>query len=502
MPTVSYSIVDTVDDASQTAALAVDVSGPAQAYAGGGAVVLYAGFRFRAIAVPAGATITSATLTLVVAPNFPPNGSSWGSLRGVASDNAPLWTATGPGTAPKTTESVAVTSGATGATVAHNVTSIVQAIVSRAGWAPGNALAFAGDVTGADGIILWVDYQDNPAQAATLSITYEEGGGTTVAANLSAGGAGSFTPRGSARRAANMASAGVGSASWSGVAIRAARLTSAGESNVSWSSSAVSGGAMSSAGSSSVAWSVYARSGGSLTANGSGAASWVSSADSAASLNVTGEGSFVAQSSSVSSASLDAEGVGSATLSGASISGATWIAPGVGSFVAYTGASAVVAADWTAEGLGSFSASSVTFAGGALTAAGAADMTFRAGVVAGGSLASSGVGSAAFSTSAVAAGDLSAVGSGAAEFVSSAVVGSNLNAAGSSSASFGSLVERSGSFVMDGVGSASWAGAAIVPSGTAPVRIVYVGVEFREVSPRNDNRIVYPKPDSRFVSVR
>lgn len=177
MPTVSYSIVDTVDDVSYAPGLGLDVSGPAQGdYGIAGLPPISVGFRFRAIAVPAGATITSATLTLTRSSHL--GGASLGRLHGAATDNVALWTSTGPALVPKTTESVVVTSGAT---VAYNVTAIVQAIVSRAGWTAGNALGFAGDPTGSNGAIVWVDYQTNPTQAAKLSITYEEGVSIPVA---------------------------------------------------------------------------------------------------------------------------------------------------------------------------------------------------------------------------------------------------------------------------------------------------------------------------------
>lgn len=352
MPTVSYGITNTADDGTSIPGIGQTFS-QTQTTAGLllGVYPAYVGIRFIGVAVPKGATVTSATLTLTKADSPQNKPGTWGVIHGVAADNAPAWTTTvNPSVATKTSQSVTI---ADGAVQNYDVKNIVAAIVGRSGWASGNALAFAGDPTGATGSMIWVDYGVTPASAAKLTITYETGGGgTTLAADFTSAGIGSFSARGGYRRAANISAAGSSVASFAGRSIRGSNFSAAGDSNVSLSSSAVSGGDMSSAGSSSVAWSVSSRSGGSLTANGSSVASWASSAVSAASLNVTSVGSLVARSSSVSSASLNAEGVGAASFSGASISGATWIASGAGSFVAYTGASAVVAADWTAAGRG------------------------------------------------------------------------------------------------------------------------------------------------------
>lgn len=167
MTNVSYGIASSTDDVG-------DYNG---AFLNSNIVVLgnstaprIFGLRFVGVAVPQGATITSATLT--VKRSFAPSGTSFGLGRGVASDNAPDWTTTRPLSATKTTASFTVVE----TDANYNVTAIVQEIVSRSGWVAGNALAFAGDPTGANGELQWVDYATSPTDAAQLSITYEAGG--------------------------------------------------------------------------------------------------------------------------------------------------------------------------------------------------------------------------------------------------------------------------------------------------------------------------------------
>jgi len=216
VPTVSYGITNTADDVSDatSAGGGVDNTSVLQGLLFG-TYSVPAGLRFLAVAVPQGATITAATLTLKKDASQPYISTNHGSLKGVASDNAPAWATTRPALAAKTTQSVSVVNSAT---VAYDVAAIVQVIVNRAGWVSGNALAFAGDTAGANGAITWVDYSTSATNCAQLSITYTTGGGGSsyaIAGAASGSAATAASPKRSAPSAgavtATAASAGSGS---------------------------------------------------------------------------------------------------------------------------------------------------------------------------------------------------------------------------------------------------------------------------------------------------
>ena len=182
MPTVSYGIASTADDVCDFTAFTglVDVEYSASGlYAGFGASCP-GGLRFLGVNVPQGSTITSASLVLKKdAANSQPG--PWGALKGVAVDSASTWSTTRPGLATKTTQAVTIIDGAT---QTYDVATIVQAIVNRAGWTSGNALAFVGDTTDAAGIMVWLDYSTSPTDCAQLSITYSAGGPDVTAPTI------------------------------------------------------------------------------------------------------------------------------------------------------------------------------------------------------------------------------------------------------------------------------------------------------------------------------
>lgn len=189
MPTVSYGITNTADDVLAAPGLGTQESNVANGLST--PFSFYVGLRFVGVAVPQGATITSATLTLKKdAANS--SAGTWGSIKGVASDNAPAWTTTDPSVASKTTQSKTVIDGAT---QNYDVAAIVSAIVGRSGWSSGNALAFAGDPTGSSAVMAWVDYSTSSTNCAQLSITYTAGGPTSYTLTAAAG---SFTLSGQA----------------------------------------------------------------------------------------------------------------------------------------------------------------------------------------------------------------------------------------------------------------------------------------------------------------
>lgn len=193
MPTVSYGITNTADDVTDYTSIGagVDTNNTSNGLVFG-AYSIPIGLRFLLVSVPQGATISAATLTLKKNASQPYIATSHGSIKGVASDSAPAWATTRPALASLTAQSVTVVDSAT---VAYDVAAIVQAIVNRAGWASGNAMAFAGDTTGANGAIAWVDYSVSSTDCAQLSITYTAGGPTSYTLTAAAG---SFTLSGQA----------------------------------------------------------------------------------------------------------------------------------------------------------------------------------------------------------------------------------------------------------------------------------------------------------------
>lgn len=132
----------------------------------------YAGFRFTGITIPHSAVITAATLTLTMFTGY--SGTFVASFYGDAVDNAAAWSATSrPDQITRTSASVAAQSGASGAVLVHNVAAIIQEIVSRAGWASGNAIRIGSAfTTTTGGDCEYYDFTGDPTKAATLSITY------------------------------------------------------------------------------------------------------------------------------------------------------------------------------------------------------------------------------------------------------------------------------------------------------------------------------------------
>lgn len=175
MPTVNYGIASTADDVTETRNVSDGAPlnySDAFSYTGVDGGQLWVGLRFLAVAVPAGSTITSATLTLKRDDGFGVTGTTWGSIAGYAADTVGALTSNRPYAAAKTSASVAVTNSAT---VAYDVTAIVAEIIGRGGWVSGNNLAFATIPTGANGYYAWIDRASSSTNCAQLSITYSSG---------------------------------------------------------------------------------------------------------------------------------------------------------------------------------------------------------------------------------------------------------------------------------------------------------------------------------------
>ena len=177
MPTLNLQVGASSDDARQNSGT-VGLTG-ASINAGG--VNQQLGFRFTGVTVPNAATITSAILSLYVTSttNDTPNGATVGME---AADNAGTFTA-GANDITNRTRTSTVAWGGTDIGAGWqtvDVTTYVQAVVNRAGWVSGNAMAaILYGVTGSDVTI--TAWDGTPSQAAKLDITYAAGGATRPA---------------------------------------------------------------------------------------------------------------------------------------------------------------------------------------------------------------------------------------------------------------------------------------------------------------------------------
>lgn len=218
MATFSQTISDSANDVFSIPAFAsFDAGSLGSGNLGFG--VAYGGVRFTSVTVPQGATINSATLRLVVNNTGSNSGSSgFGTWYGDDVDDAAAWSSgSAPQSITKTTASATALGSTTdGQIFNHDIASIVQEIVDRAGWASGNDMRFATDPTGSTGFVEWADYSVEPSNAAQLSIDYTAGG---TAYSLTAN-SGSFTLTGqtAALKAARNVSAASGSFALTGQA--------------------------------------------------------------------------------------------------------------------------------------------------------------------------------------------------------------------------------------------------------------------------------------------
>lgn len=163
--------------------------------AGGGK---HSGWRFTTVDVPNAATITSATLTVNVTAR---SGSGNGTISGQATDSATSW-ADFSSNSPKTmTATTANTTyaipGSTGIKTI-DVTSIVQEIVNRAGWANNNDIRIGyTDVsafTAPGDYVYFEDYAAAGTDQAKLDIVYTTGGAAGQPTMRRFGGIPGMTP--------------------------------------------------------------------------------------------------------------------------------------------------------------------------------------------------------------------------------------------------------------------------------------------------------------------
>ena len=143
----------------------------------GNATTSFAGLRFNNINIPRGAVITSARVEM-----YSVNQAQWITtgfqLAGEAVDNATTFAANNkpsqrPLTAARITHSSNTQWGVNTWYVLQDVLPVVQEIINRPGWRPGNSLALILRGTGGPwGRKYGWAYESSPANAARLVITY------------------------------------------------------------------------------------------------------------------------------------------------------------------------------------------------------------------------------------------------------------------------------------------------------------------------------------------
>jgi hypothetical protein len=191
-PTVNESVGAGADDAysiwTQSGSLSVFSDAYSGVYFGrNDERPIYGGVRFQTIAVPNGATINSATLTLRIL-NVVGQGGTTANINvyGNDVDDAVAWSDPGNRVKEisKTTAFVTKSSWNNDTDDSVAVTSIVQEIVSRPGWASNNDIAFGlftNDVAPTVAICAAAAFEHPVLTEPRLSITYNEAGGAPAA---------------------------------------------------------------------------------------------------------------------------------------------------------------------------------------------------------------------------------------------------------------------------------------------------------------------------------
>jgi hypothetical protein len=187
--TVNETITADADDGFQKNDLVWNTSyggtGDSIIYDPANAEHMFPGWRFQTVAVPQGATINSATLTLNITKIGGGTGSA-ATVFGSAVDDAPAWANNaGPREMTKTTASASFGAWGGSASLGSKtitVTSIVQELVNRAGWVSNNDMAFAAFFTEADNVAYsyFDDLAGGSSNVAALSIDYTAAGGGPI----------------------------------------------------------------------------------------------------------------------------------------------------------------------------------------------------------------------------------------------------------------------------------------------------------------------------------
>lgn len=147
------------------------------------------GLRFTSIDIPQGATISSAGLTVQARQELTSTGGDpTAQIWGEDVDNSTAWNSTSNGPANRTKTTSASTLTPTTTTYSSyeiDVTSIVQDIVNRAGWASSNDMAFIGEqypLLGTIDRLGYIGAYESTLTEAQLDVTYTTG--STAAATF------------------------------------------------------------------------------------------------------------------------------------------------------------------------------------------------------------------------------------------------------------------------------------------------------------------------------
>ncbi len=146
------------------------------------------GLRFKNMTIPVGATITSATITFTSNSNASDATSL--TLSAEAADNPTAFSGSNSDLSSRTATSASVawssvTAWTRGTAYASpDVSTIVQELVDRAGWASGNAMVFFVEGTGHRDAQA---YEADPTAAPELQVTYTVASGTLVSSRVSLG---------------------------------------------------------------------------------------------------------------------------------------------------------------------------------------------------------------------------------------------------------------------------------------------------------------------------
>lgn len=181
MTTLALQVGAGSDDAREIGDGTVELSDASQISLS--AATYWAGMRWTGVTVAQAATISSASLEIYTI-NSTNDVAGGAGVYGQAADNAATFAAsTNNITGRSRTTASATWSGDLGGPgwKSLDVTSIVQEIVNRSGWASGNALALLIDsVSGTD--LRWRSYEYDTTLAAKLTINYTTSSGQPTAA--------------------------------------------------------------------------------------------------------------------------------------------------------------------------------------------------------------------------------------------------------------------------------------------------------------------------------
>jgi hypothetical protein len=155
--------------------------------------VIIGGLRFRGLAVPQGATVTSATLE-VISNGTGTTGSTSVTVRGNAADNAAALTqdadyssSSDLSTRSRTTASVtwSISGTWTNNTTysAPDLSTVVQEIINRSGWASGNALLLILDPSSGTDYRGFYSVDGSASKGATLTVGYTISDGANIPAS-------------------------------------------------------------------------------------------------------------------------------------------------------------------------------------------------------------------------------------------------------------------------------------------------------------------------------